>query len=711
MSTLKPASTEQLNVIAQLEHTNVIVDAVAGSGKTTTVLHIASSVQVSVLLIAYNRKLGMETKQRAKSENIKNLDVYTYHGFCCSRYEFCPTDKVITKITDENTAPRFCKSYDVIILDECQDMTPIYYRLVHKIIVDNGKIPKICVMGDRNQSIYDYNKADSRFIIFADKLFANDTFSSWSRCNLSISYRVTTPMANFINDCILGHERIVALKTGVLPKYIIYNNHMDCYDEIVSLLNTYLPQDIFVIAPSVKSARLGAKCETPVRQLANELSKDGIAIYVSDTAADKVDDDITRDKIVFTTFHQAKGLERKVVIVYGFDSSYFEFYERKKSQLICPNVLYVALTRAQERLILFHAKNKDFLPFMNCESLSDYCQVIGKISKSKLADTQCATIQVTQLVTHLPCDVMMGAMKYIEYKQTVAPHYKIDIPCKTKQSKTYEAVSEITGTAIPAYYELLKHGRMEIFTDCKSDATKKATKKLRDVKISKLRRELAGIKLTSLSTVDLLRIATFYCAIGGGYTYKLHQITDYSWLSSENLALAITSLSAEIDDKRSGLYFEVKVAGEMMNKTIIGRIDCVVDVDTVYEFKCTTELTDEHKLQLAVYAYLYGDNVSLGTRGTTTATYKLFNILTGEICILSADHETLARMVEYIIKCKYYDYYDVCDADFLDKAIELRDGYDINAAIDWIDADMISIDEPVLDELLVDADLCIVESA
>ena len=38
---LPPASQEQLNVIKYLETNNVIVDSVAGSGKTTTILYIA----------------------------------------------------------------------------------------------------------------------------------------------------------------------------------------------------------------------------------------------------------------------------------------------------------------------------------------------------------------------------------------------------------------------------------------------------------------------------------------------------------------------------------------------------------------------------------------------------------------------------------------------------------------------------------------------
>ena len=37
---LKPASSEQLEIVNALETTNIISQSVAGSGKTTTILHI-----------------------------------------------------------------------------------------------------------------------------------------------------------------------------------------------------------------------------------------------------------------------------------------------------------------------------------------------------------------------------------------------------------------------------------------------------------------------------------------------------------------------------------------------------------------------------------------------------------------------------------------------------------------------------------------------
>ena len=44
---------------------NVIVDSVAGSGKTTSIIYIAKSLKKKrILLLTYNSKLKIETKER-----------------------------------------------------------------------------------------------------------------------------------------------------------------------------------------------------------------------------------------------------------------------------------------------------------------------------------------------------------------------------------------------------------------------------------------------------------------------------------------------------------------------------------------------------------------------------------------------------------------------------------------------------------------------
>ncbi|CAD7963390.1 unnamed protein product, partial [Amoebophrya sp. A120] len=79
----------------------------------------------------------------------------------------------------------------------------------------------------------------------------------------------------------------------------------------------------------------------------------------------------------------------------------------------------------------------------------------GRVNRKKVFETP-----VTVLCKHLPDLVLERTKKYFETKQIRLPKEPISISGKTKQHETHETVSEITGTAIPAYFEFqLTKGR------------------------------------------------------------------------------------------------------------------------------------------------------------------------------------------------------------------------------------------------------------
>ena len=79
---LKPISQEQQNAVDHFARgENVVLNAVAGSGKTTFVLHLAQQLpQRKFLLLTYNKRLSVETKEKCQALGIANLRVYTFHA-------------------------------------------------------------------------------------------------------------------------------------------------------------------------------------------------------------------------------------------------------------------------------------------------------------------------------------------------------------------------------------------------------------------------------------------------------------------------------------------------------------------------------------------------------------------------------------------------------------------------------------------------------
>ena len=395
ISNIKISDEQQIIVDNLLLGYNIIVDAVAGSGKTTTILWYSLKSSTKILVLTYNKRLKLETRSKVSELKLQNrVEVHSYHSMGVKYYDDqCFTDSGIIDIINKNYNRRKNYQYDVIIIDEAQDMTTTYFAFINKIIIDNGKIPQLFIIGDKYQSIFTFNNADSRFITYAKQIFPSNTDTKWVNNDLKTSFRVTIPMANFYNNCIFGYEKIISIKeSSVKPTYFICNTFGKfnlIIKEIMDLLKIYSPSDIFVLAPTIRSVK------TPVRRLANELSTKGYEIYVSNGDEDRLDSDVIAHKLVFTTFHSVKGLERKVVFVYGMDNSYFTYFAKTLDVKICPNTIYVAITRATERLYMIHHFTKDYLPFINVEKLSTYCNIIGpqqqivKTIYDKIAEILC----------------------------------------------------------------------------------------------------------------------------------------------------------------------------------------------------------------------------------------------------------------------------------------------------------------------------------
>jgi superfamily I DNA/RNA helicase len=279
-------SDEQKAIIKAVKDYNIVVDAIAGSGKTTTIFGIAKEyTKENILLLTYNARLKEETENKRKEQKIDNLFVFSYHSFGYRYYNtLCKTDKGIEKALKENSHPRRNFSYDIIILDECQDLEPFLYSFFYKIYMTNtyfrnGKNAKLCIFGDKKQNIFSYKGADSKYITIADTIFCiNDL--PWKYLDLTMSYRITNGMAKFINECILRDDRMNACKEIENDvEYIICNTFVmkdnKLLDDVLATIKEYGEENIFVIAPSIKNLT------APIRRLANKLSnKYGIKMHI-----------------------------------------------------------------------------------------------------------------------------------------------------------------------------------------------------------------------------------------------------------------------------------------------------------------------------------------------------------------------------------------------------------------------------------------------
>lgn len=664
MSEFVTSEEQQTAIDRILAGENVVLDAVAGSGKSTTVLSLSRQVKdtIRILQLAYNAILRAEVKLKLKERNIKNVNVHTFHSLAVHYYfADAHTDTGMRKILRENMPPKKAISkYAVIVLDEAQDMSFLYFQFMTKFAYDMGAPFQLFILGDYMQGIYEFKGADIRALTHAHIIWRNHPFLSsrvFQQCTLKTSYRITNQHARFNNDVLLGMTRLVAMKNGPIVEYI-RNSSSNAERVVIAKINQWIasgvsPGDIFVLAASVKGVYGN------VRKMENALVERGIPCYVPIFDTEGFEDKVICGKVVFSTFHSVKGRERPYVIVMGFDQSYFNIYGQDLPQDRCPNVFYVACTRSTHKLVViekddnFYDRPFDFLKKTHREMRDEgYVEFSGVprekfYEKSELssADTtekdRFFDVVPSELAKYVSEHVLENISPLIEtiFIREVEPREDttIDIPNVIQTSRgLYEDVCDLNGIAIPSIY--FDH----LFRKYESDGTRPVNigasilrhiiaDSLSDTKEKQclyLKRVVDSMPEECESAADYLRLSNLYVSCKERLLFKWNQIgeDDYGWLSDDMIRAFMIRLDAIIGDEcanhpplveHSIIDREMDAENDIIHSILqyysvvlprrirfSARAD-LITWRTLWELKCTNAITTEHKLQTILYAWLW----------------------------------------------------------------------------------------------------------
>lgn len=676
------ASPEQQAIITTVgSGHNVYADAVAGSGKTTTVLWMARQYpMLKILQVTYNSQLKNEVREKSKKLNLENIKIHTYHSLARSHYNRSAyTDIAMNDIIYLNVPPlEPLPQYNIMVIDEAQDMSPLYYSMVQKFIKDSGTRPRMLVIGDRFQGIYAFKLSDTRFLTLAPQIY--DHMGPFRALSLTQSYRITVPMAEFVNKILVGgrQDRIQSMRPSEHPVTLIKCNF---YKEVQirQIVNIIMklkadPGDIFILSPSIHKYN-------SVKQIENILVKKNVQCYVPSRDEGTMDERVIKGKLCITTFHQSKGRERKYVFVMGFDQSYMNFYAAEYDKNICPPAIYVACTRATDRLFVIENQPNGRLSFIRRapELYPDFVNIIPLEAKPAASPSpqpspsdrprNCSPTDLIRFLSEKDLDKIQKIIVNI-IAVTIPIQTPINIPGVAMMVNGsqiyYEEVADLNGVAIPAMFEsrfstpqiylnLIDRGRVKNdFIDSYIKNLPKWPKKLESIH-------------------DFLYTANIHQAYYSGYHFKLNQIKHYDWLKPTKCAACLDYMAANVKipyHAEVGLSCQYKYRNRDRTKVrdfcINGRIDAD-DGETIWEFKCVEEIILEHQIQLAIYAYIYLNNPDASPRA-----FKLLNIRTGEVQTLTPDMNALERIMRRLLKAKNRDIRHLEDAQFVEKMIKLR---------------------------------------
>jgi hypothetical protein len=462
----------------------------------------------------------------------------------------------------------------------------------------------------------------------------------------------------------------------------------------------YAPHDIFLLVPSVKNS------QKHIVELENKLKRERpeIRLYVPSSDGEKPNDAVMVGKLVFSTFHQSKGLERKVVVVLSFDDSYYMYYNKGGDRTKCCNELYVAATRASERLSVVHHWKNPMFSFMNLATVKKTCEYnCPPWCRTKVCEYTIPHPPKPPDVTN-PSDLLQYQKQHVvdacfamlerEMLRPPADMLDNDNVAMYIDGPGCESVSDITGTAIPEYLQLMTQNHMSMYSTMISDHT--FQKRLSTT--GNLRADLAAldcretydlfaidVAIDKLRVDELMYITTCWMACKSKFLFKLYQIQNYNWLTAATLLKGAERTRAALNlSPTTNFEAEIYVTShgtprpELAGiKKFTGYVDCI-DKGRVFELKCTQTLSKEHYLQLALYMYM---NETGGTithcavtrrARKTTGEYFLYNIFTDELVQVRCSVDDLRTIVQSLVIAKYGGTETVTDAEFLYTAAEFR---------------------------------------
>jgi hypothetical protein len=288
---------------------------------------------------------------------------------------------------------------------------------------------------------------------------------------------------------------------------------------------------------------------------------------------------------------------------------------------------------------------------------------------------------------------------------------ELEIPSILPTKTGFEEISDLNGNVLPImFYDHLLARRSKNHKCVFQQLILSQIQHFKPKKHTFLKEIVQNMPKTCESPSDYLYLANLHLAIEEKLYSKISQIEadEYNWLSDSviqqcydrlDTVLHLDEMGSECNSNEcnSSEWTPEKVLihgsanedhieidhclmahlGDEFLFRFTARVDLWTE-NTIWEWKCTSKITVEHKIQLVIYAWLWHMVYASSTSSSSSSKekeekkiFRLFNLKTGELFELSANVEQLTTIVVAVIKGKYLTKTKKEETDYLETARQL----------------------------------------
>lgn len=353
-----------------------VIHGVAGSGKTMILgyrcLHLARQLAKPILVLCFNVTLGARLRQTMEQHNVVDqVVVRHFHDWCkemlgafnvdkpvwggdVDAYSKALVERTIAAV-DRGQIPR--AQYGAIMIDEGHDFEPEWFKLIVQMLdpVSNSML----VLYDDAQAIY--KKAERRKFSFASVGIQARGRTTILKINYRNTLEVLSVARAFASELLSEHQDDEDGVPTVAPESAGRRG------SVPELIQAPTPQaEATIVAERVQDARNQGRSlsdiaiiyrrEHHMSGIEAALKQRGIHYRFANDQANKRELFSGEPAVKLVSMHSSKGLEFHTVVVPGIG----HLPAARESEEVEARLLYVAMTRATDRLIMTSSKDSSF---------------------------------------------------------------------------------------------------------------------------------------------------------------------------------------------------------------------------------------------------------------------------------------------------------------------------------------------------------------